>query len=292
MAVHGIHSVGSSSLDERSVGDTGSAPMNVTGEDASMTTEQTTPARGIRSERHGRVAVITVSDPARRNAMALDLAEDLVAALAEAEADDGVGAVVIAGQEPGFCAGADLSQLGASKEDGLRRIYAGFLAVADCTLPTIAAVNGAAVGAGMNLALACDVRIAGPRARFDSRFMQLGLHPGGGYTWMAQRALGPQGAYAVTLFGDVLGAAEAERVGLVWRAVDNPVETALELAGKAADAPKNLVITTKRTMRVSAGLDKQADAVELEIRSQVASLDSPEFAERLAALKKKVSGNK
>ncbi|HEY1973939.1 MAG TPA: enoyl-CoA hydratase [Pseudonocardia sp.] len=252
-------------------------------------TDETQAKREVRSERHGAVTLITVSDPARRNAMALDLAEQLVAAIAEAEADSSVGAVVITGQEPGFCAGADLSQLGASKEDGLRRIYAGFLAVADCTLPTIAAVNGAAVGAGMNLALACDVRIAGPKARFDSRFMQLGIHPGGGYTWMAQRALGTQGAYAVTLFGEVLGAEEAQRTGLVWRSTEDAVGTALALAGKAAEAPRDLLITTKRSLRVTGQLDRQVDAVEVEIRSQVATLDSPEFAERLAALKKKVS---
>jgi len=249
-------------------------------------------AREIRVERQGRVAVITVSDPARRNAMAVDLAGALVEAIRSAERDEGVGAVVVTGEPPAFCAGADLSQLGASKEDGLRTIYQGFLAVAQCTLPTIAAVNGAAVGAGVNLALACDLRLAGPKARFDSRFLQLGLHPGGGYTWMANRVLGPQGAAAVTLFGENLGAEEAERAGLVWRAVDDPLATAVELAGRAADAPRDLVITTKRTMRVTAGQASQLDAVEVEIRAQVASLESPAFAERLAALKARVSGAK
>ncbi|MDT7655328.1 MAG: enoyl-CoA hydratase [Pseudonocardiales bacterium] len=246
-------------------------------------------AREIRFERRDRVAVITVSDPARRNAMAVDLATDLVAAVRRAEQDDGIGAIVVTGEPPGFCAGADLSQLGASKDDGLRTIYQGFLAVAECTLPTVAAVNGAAVGAGMNLALACDLRLAGPKARFDSRFLQLGLHPGGGYTWMAHRILGPQGAAAVTLFGENLGAEEAERVGLVWRAVEDPLATAVELAARAADAPKDLVITTKRTMRVTATQASQRDAVEVEIRAQVASLESPAFAERLAALKARVS---
>lgn len=248
-----------------------------------------TVARGVRTDLHDRVALITVSDPERRNAMAIDLSEQLVEQVRAAEGDPGVGAVVVTGASPGFCAGANLDELGASKEAGLRRVYAGFMAVANCTLPTIAAVNGAAVGAGMNLALACDVRLAGPKARFDSRFLDLGLHPGGGYTWMTQRILGPQGAAAATLFIDVLDAKEAERVGLVWRAVEDPVAAAIEMAARAAAAPRDLAITTKRTLRVSANLDSQADALEVEIRAQVASLDSPAFAERLAALKAKVS---
>lgn len=258
-----------------------------------MTDETATSvARGVHYESHGRVALITVSDPAKRNAMALDLADQLVAAVRTAEQDPDIGAIVVTGAKPGFCAGADLSQLGASKEDGLRHIYSGFLAVAETPLPTIAAVDGAAVGAGMNLALACDVRLAGPKARFDSRFMQLGLHPGGGYTWMVQRVLGPQGAAATTLFSEIIDAAEAERIGLVWRSVSDPAATALEMAARAGDAPKDLVMTTKRTLAVTAGLSNQSDAVEVEIRSQVASLESPAFAERLAALKAKVSAKR
>jgi enoyl-CoA hydratase len=248
-----------------------------------------TAARGVRTDLHDRVALITISDPERRNAMALDLSEQLVEQVNAAEDDPGIGAIVVTGATPGFCAGANLGELGASKEAGLRKVYAGFIAVANSTLPTIAAVNGAAVGAGMNLALACDVRLAGPKARFDSRFLDLGLHPGGGYTWMAQRILGPQGAAAATLFIDVLDAKEAERVGLVWRAVEDPVAAAIEMAARAAAAPRDLAITTKRTLRVTANLDSQADALEMEIRAQAASLDSPAFAERLAALQAKVS---
>src|SRR4029078_7579395 len=98
-----------------------------------------------------------------------------------------------------FCAGADLTALGAATEDGLRGIYDGFLAVPNCALHTIAAVNGAAVGAGLNLALAADVRIAGPTALFDPRFQKLGIHPGGGATWMVERAGGVQAGRAAPL---------------------------------------------------------------------------------------------
>lgn len=166
----------------------------------------------VRTDITDRVAVLTVSNPARRNAMNLELSRLLVAAVDAAVADEGVGAIVITGEEPAFCAGGDLAELESADPATLRAVYAGFLTVVDCPLPTIAAVNGAAVGAGLNLALACDLRLAGPRARFDARFLQLGLHPGGGYTWMAQRVLGPQGAAAVTLFGEAVDAAEAERI--------------------------------------------------------------------------------
>ncbi|MFB9905263.1 enoyl-CoA hydratase [Allokutzneria oryzae] len=239
-------------------------------------------------ERRGAVAVVTVSDPERRNALTLDLSQALADTIAACEADAGIGAVVVTGAAPAFCAGADLTQLGASREEGLRRIYQGFLAVANCSLPTVAAVNGAAVGAGLNLALACDLRVAGPKARFDARFLDLGIHPGGGMTWMLQRLVGPQTAKAMVLFGEILDADAALRNGLVWSTAEEAVAAAVELAGKAASAPRELSVTTKSSMRVTAGLGAHGDAVETELVPQVASMDSPAFAERLAALKSRI----
>ncbi|MBF6469738.1 enoyl-CoA hydratase [Nocardia beijingensis] len=246
----------------------------------------------IRSERRDKVAVITVHDPDRRNALTPALSEQLAAAVAEAERDTGVHAVIVTGTPPAFCAGADLSALGAAREEGLRVIYDGFLAVARCALPTIAAVGGAAVGAGLNLALAADIRIAGPRARFDARFLRLGLHPGGGMTWMLQRAVGRQQAVAMTLFGEILGAEAALDAGLAHRVIDGDHDAllagALDFAAGAAEAPRELLLTTKRTMRRTASLDAHADAVDAEIRPQVASLESPEFTARLAAKKAEI----
>src|SRR6202000_3409157 len=138
------------------------------------------------------VALITVNDPDRRNAVNDEMSRQLRAAGERAEADSDVHAVVVTGTGKAFCAGADLSALGSAAEEGLLRIYDGFMAVGKCTLPTIAAVNVPAVGAGLNLALAADVRIAGPKALFDTRFQKLGLHPRGGATWMLQRGGGTQ----------------------------------------------------------------------------------------------------
>ncbi|WNV90977.1 enoyl-CoA hydratase [Umezawaea sp. Da 62-37] len=241
-------------------------------------------------ERSDRIAVVTVRDPERRNALTVELSDQLVDAVATCERDPEVHAVVVTGAAPAFCAGADLTALGEAKEEGLRRIYAGFLAVAGCSLPTIAAVNGAAVGAGLNLALACDVRLAGPKARFDARFLQLGIHPGGGMTWMLQRLVGPQTATTMTLFGQVVDADEAVRTGLAHaRTGDDVVGAARELAKAAADGPRDLVRTIKATMRTTADLDDHAEAVTAELGPQVASIGTPEFAAKLAALKSRIS---
>jgi enoyl-CoA hydratase len=140
----------------------------------------------------------------------------------------------------------------------------------------------------LNLALACDLRLAGPRAKFDARFLSLGLHPGGGYTWMLQRLLGPQAAAALTLFGDVLDASEAARIGLVHRVAEEVVPAAVELAGRAAAAPRDLVVATKATMRLTAGAMSHAEAVEIEVRAQAESVRSEQFQERLAALQAKI----
>ncbi|KUI25487.1 enoyl-CoA hydratase [Mycobacterium sp. GA-2829] len=238
------------------------------------------------------VALITVNDPDRRNAVTFEMSAALRAAVDAAEADPDVHAVIVTGAGKAFCAGADLSALGQATQDGLRKIYDGFLAVADCTLPTIAAVNGAAVGAGLNLALAADVRIAGPNALFDPRFQKLGIHPGGGATWMLQRGVGPQVARAALLFGKRFDAETAVRYGLALEVADDPVAAARELAAGPAAAPRDVVLATKASMRATANpgtvdADAHRTAVDIELGPQAASIESPEFADRLAAAKRK-----
>jgi enoyl-CoA hydratase len=162
--------------------------------------------------------------------------------------------------------------------------------VANATIPTIAAVNGAAVGAGLNLALAADLRVAGPKARFDARFLQLGIHPGGGMTWMLQKITNRQTATAMTLFGQILDADEAVAKGLAYAKAEDPLAVAKELAKAAAEAPAALVRTIKATMRTTDAMHDHAEAVETELLPQVASIDTPEFAARLAAMKARISG--
>ena len=249
----------------------------------------------VRSEITDGVATVTLADPDRRNALTLPMVTEIGDLFDDLEADPSVGAVVVTGEPPAFCAGADLSHLSSSAdgsaETGLRAIYEGFLRIGRSPLPTLAAVNGAAVGAGMNLALVCDVRLAGARARFDTRFMQLGLHPGGGHTWMFRRVAGPQAVAAAVLFGDILDGAEAERVGLVWRCVadDDLLTEAHTMAERAAAAPRELVARTKETIAAMATVDDHGEAVDRELVPQVWSLEQPAFKERVAALRAKIT---
>lgn len=239
-----------------------------------------------------RVALITVNDPDRRNAVTDAMSGQLRDAVERAESDAGVHAIVLTGAGKAFCAGADLSALGAAAREGLERIYAGFMAVGRSTLPTIAAVNGAAVGAGMNLALAADVRIAGPGAVFDPRFQKLGIHPGGGATWMLQRTVGPQVARAALLFGMRFDADAAVRHGLALQVAEDPVAAALELAAGPASAPREVVLATKASMRSTAipgfvDTDHHEAAKDIELGPQAASIESPEFKARLAAAQRR-----
>ena len=238
------------------------------------------------------VAVITINDPDRRNAVTAEISAALRSAVDAAEADEDVHALIVTGAGKAFCAGANLTALGEATEDGLRVIYDGFLAVANCALPTIAAVNGAAVGAGLNLALAADVRIAGPHALFDPRFQKLGIHPGGGATWMLQRAVGPQVARASLLFGMSFDADTAVRHGLALKVAEDPVAAARELAAGPAAAPRDVVLATKASMRSTANpgvvdSDQHGIAVDIELGPQATSIESPEFAHRLEAAKRK-----
>jgi enoyl-CoA hydratase len=238
-----------------------------------------------------RVATLTLNNPAERNTLTAPMVDEIVAAMDAIEADDGVGAVVVTGAAPAFCAGANLGNLAEATDESLGRIYEGFLRIARSPLPTLAAVNGAAVGAGMNLALGCDVRIAARRAKFDTRFLQIGIHPGGGHTWMLRRIVGPQAAFAAVVFGEVMDGAEAERVGLVHRCVDDDLllETAHAMAARAADAPRALAISVKATIQAMADIDDHPAAVKAELVPQVWSTRQPWFAERLAALQAKIS---
>jgi enoyl-CoA hydratase len=248
----------------------------------------------VTTEIRDRVAIVTLRDPKRRNALSLAMAEAVAEAVGSVGDSSAVGAVVLTGAPPAFSAGADLEDLERASRSRLRRIYAGFLSVARLPMPTIAAVNGPAVGAGLNLALACDLRVAARSARFESRFLDLALHPGGGHTWMLNRLVGPQGTAAVVSFGEALDGEAAVRCGLAWSCVEDGslLDEACRLAARAAAVPDGLARRVKATSRATATLGEHGEAVAVELDAQLWSVEQPEFRERLTALKEKIAGRR
>jgi enoyl-CoA hydratase len=245
----------------------------------------------VRVDAEGGVARVTLDDPARRNILSGPLVAELVAAFDELEGRDDVTAVVLTGAGSAFCAGADLTDLLAAADGdpaGVRRVYGGFDRVRRSPLVTVAAVNGPAVGAGLNLALVCDVRVAGASAWFDCRFPALGLHPGGANLLMLQRLVGPQVAAAMVLCRRRLTAAQAQAAGLVLEATPDEalLETAEGLARAAAATPRELVLLTKRSLREERALSVE-EAMRLEEERQMWSLRLPATAEGLRAAARK-----
>lgn len=229
------------------------------------------------------VAVMTLCAPERRNAFSLEMADAMVAACEEIDADPSVGAVVVRGEGPYFCAGADRAQLAAAGADPaepglyreMGRIYSAFARVGALEPPTIAAVRGGAVGAGLNLALATDLRIVAEDATLLSGFQQIGIHPGGGHSALLSRAVGRETANALQLFGASISGMRAVELGLAWAAVpaDAVEPTALDLARVPAKDPE-LARRTARSMRTIAGPPAipWPAALDLERASQMWSL--------------------
>jgi enoyl-CoA hydratase len=240
-----------------------------------------------------RVAVITLTDPERANTISTGLNAALIAVLDEVEGRDDVGAVVVTGAGRAFCAGADLDDLAACRdEDTLRGIYSGFLRLAGSPLPTVAAVNGAAVGAGLNMALACDVIVAGESARFDTRFLQIGLHPGGGNTWRLRRITDLQTTMALVVFGEVVDGRRAADIGLAWTCVPDAelLGAARTIAGRAAAGPPELVRRMKATVQATDAVTTSEQAVDLEVGPQLWSFGQPAFVELLDRLRSQMKG--
>jgi enoyl-CoA hydratase len=229
-------------------------------------------------------AWITLDGPERRNALDEQAALDLIAACDRIDADASIGAVVITGAGPAFCSGADtalLNQLRTARADegydGLDRLYAGFRRVADLTVPSIAAVNGPAVGAGLNLALATDLRVASESALFLSGFAAIGLHPGGGHLHLLARAGGAGAAAAAGVFAQPIGAEQAVATGLAWAAVpaDQLRATVEGLVRHLAADPalaRALAADLHRTVFDRSDWER---AVELERARQMWSLTRP-----------------
>ena len=237
-------------------------------------------------------AIVTLNDPDRRNVFTLAMSARVQELFDELEADESINSVIITGAGKGFCSGGHLDELLENPgPDGMRKIYAGFVRIANSRLATIAAVNGAAVGAGMNALLVCDVVIAAESAKFDSRFLQIGLGPGGGHTWRLRNNIGMQATKAMVLFGEVLDGQRAADIGLAWKCVPNDelLAAAEELAAKAAKAPRELLMVTKDTIHNTLAITDSDAAIDNELDTQVWSMGEPAFVDMVSALKSRIS---
>lgn len=207
------------------------------------------------------VAILTLDNPAARNGMSADMAEGLVAACDAIDRDPSIGAAVLVGAGGTFCSGADtrgwdpaLPQAGEEAFTRASNIYGAVRRFGALGVPTVTAVRGAAVGAGLNLMLSADLRIVSETARIFAGFLRIGLHPGGGFfTLMAQRA-GPETTAAVGLFGEELTGYDTARLGIAWRALpDGDVEDCARVLAARVAADPLLARRAVETMRRECG---------------------------------------
>jgi enoyl-CoA hydratase len=252
--------------------------------------------------RDGDVATLTLNDPNRRNAMSQAMGEAFAARVAELSHDDGIRAVVVTGAGRAFAAGGDLGMIeeraheGAADPDGapgrirdaMRAFYGLFLSVRELPCPTIAAINGAAVGAGLCLALGCDVRIASATAKLGLNFTALGLQPGMGATWTLPRLVGPAHAAELLYSSRILTGAEAADIGLVNRAVapEDVLPAAREMAAAFATNGPLAVQGVKRALARSP-LASLEDQLDFEADVQARCFVSEAVHEGLAAARER-----
>jgi 2-(1,2-epoxy-1,2-dihydrophenyl)acetyl-CoA isomerase len=253
--------------------------------------------RLVRSEIADGVAVVTLDRPERLNAFADDMREQLAEALEAAGARADVRVLVLTGAGRAFCAGGDVKHMVALKEreesfEALRALLeAGRRVVgtlASLPFPTVAAVNGPAAGAGMNLALACDLRVAADGATFTESFVKIALHADWGGSYFLPRAVGTSRALELCWLGEPVDAAEALRIGLVshvWPAAEFEREWRA-LAARLAAAPVTSVRLAKETLRASASRSLD-ECFEAETDAQRRCWASPDSAEGLRAFVEK-----
>jgi enoyl-CoA hydratase/carnithine racemase len=214
----------------------------------------------IRLTREGGIVTLAFNRPETRNAMTPEMGEEVVRAVSEIRTDDGVRVVVLTGAGKAFCSGGNLSMIaqdagarvggGAPRLGSPREFYGRFLAIRDLPVPTIAAMNGHAIGAGLCIALACDLRIAAADAKMGMTFTKLGIHPGMGATFFLSRLVGTARACELFFTGRVFDAAEAERLGVVNYAVPREQfePTVLALAQEIAAAAPIAVRLVKKSI--------------------------------------------
>jgi len=235
------------------------------------------------------VALLTLALPERRNAMTESLTAAWTDAVAELATDRSLRAVVVTGQGAAFCAGGDLSWIesGGATVDALRTkmrtFYRNWLSIRELEVPVLAAVNGPAIGAGLCLALACDLRYAAPTARFGAPFAALGMHPGMAASYLLPEAVGLPRAREMLYTGRIVKAAEAAEIGLINGVLDADalLGEVLATAEKVAAMAPVAIRLTKAALRH--GHRSYAEALEWEAVAQPITMATDDMREGLRA---------
>lgn len=247
--------------------------------------------------REDAVAVLTLNRPDALNALSVMLGNEFLSALNEAR-ERGARAIVLTGAGRAFCAGGDLREMQqiaqkegrveAFFEDPLNLLHDCIRAIRKTPAPVIAAVNGHASGAGCNLALACDLVIAGESAKFNEAFIKIGLTPDCGGTFILPRLVGWKRAAEMLMTGDVVSATQAAEIGMINRAVPDAelMGEALALAVKLAAAPTAAIGRIKQMLDES-GASTYDMQLDIEHRAQIQSGQSVDFKEGVAAFMEK-----
>jgi enoyl-CoA hydratase len=244
---------------------------------------------------HG-IAVLCLNRPERRNAMSDEMAAEFASAIEAVSGSADARVLVLTGSGQAFCAGGDLQgfrkwadMAPAKVEAGLREFYGGFLRILDLSIPTVAAVNGAAVGAGACLAAACDLRLASEAAFIGFTFVKLGINPGMGAEALLTRLVGPARAVELLMTGDLLSAAEAHRMGLFTRVV--PGEALMEAALKTARLLARLDPSICRVIKqnAAAAASEPIDRIlAREARNQAPIFTDPAFQAKVKKMIEKL----
>ncbi len=242
-------------------------------------------------ETHGPVRLLRLNRPQALNSFNAEMVQALLPALDAAADDAQIRALVVTGAGRGFSAGQDLNAAGAGAgeapdlQDIILRMWAPLAArIRSMPVPVIAAVNGVAAGAGANFALNCDIVIAARSASFIQAFSKIALIPDAGGTWLLPRLVGRAHAMALAMTGDKLPADEAQRIGLIWRVVDDPalLDEALALATRLAAMPTKALVATRHAIDAALLLDN-AEAVQMEAEVQGRMGRQADFAEGVQA---------
>jgi 2-(1,2-epoxy-1,2-dihydrophenyl)acetyl-CoA isomerase len=240
-------------------------------------------------ERANGIATIVMNRPEARNALDLVMRREMLGVLDEIEADPTSRVVILTGAGGHFCSGGDVKTMRKSHTAAEGRERVGMLnkmvlRLVNFPLPTIAMVDGYAVGAGSNLALCCDLIVASDRAKFGELFCKIGLAADGGGTWLLSRVVGMARAKELVFTGDVIDAAEAARIGLVNRVVPAAAleTTTRALAEKIAAGPPLALRLDKQMLNRAASTDLAA-ALEVEAFSQGLAIASEDHKEGVAA---------